>query len=200
MPPAINETDYRLSFSTGGLFARESVELAELYEAVGDWSEVKKLAAQRGVGQFQAASSTTRTVRELVTRLSALCDEERSLLLLGSSAEQSALLWLGLCRTYTFIREFAIEVLGERLASYRTSLSYDHFDAFVASKAQWNDALSDLSDSTRKKLRQVLFRYMREAGVLADGDRIAAYLLPQSVKALLMSNDPNELRFFPGAS
>lgn len=194
------ETGYRLSFSTGGLFVAESVELAEIYTEMRDWTVVKSVAAERGVGRFRAKSSTTRTIRELVTRLSALDDEERSVLLTGSHAEQIALLWLALCRTYTLIREFAIEILCERLASSRTRLSYDHFDSFVASKAQWNDALGDLSDATLKKLRQILFRYMREAGILVDGGRIAAYLLPQSVKALLMRNDSNELRFFPGVA
>lgn len=200
MATETDEGDYRLSFSTGGLFIAESVELADIYKDVDDWSEVKKIAGERGVGQFQAKSSTTRTVRELVTRLSALGDDERALLVGGSYAEQSALLWLALCRTYPFIGEFAIEVLGERLASFRTDLTYDHFDAFVASKAQWNEALDELSETTLKKLRQILFRYMREAGVLTSSDRIAPYLLPQSVKAIVMRENPNELQFFPGAS
>ena len=200
MATETEEGDYRLSFSTGGLFVVESVELADSYQDVHDWSEVKRMAEERGIGQFQAKSSTTRTVRELVTRLSTLGDDERALLVSGSYAEQSALLWLALCRTYLFIGEFAIEVLGERLASFRTELTYDHFDAFVASKAQWNEALDELSETTLKKLRQILFRYMREAGVLASSDRLAPYLLPQSVKALVMRENPNELQFFPGAS
>lgn len=191
---------YRLSFSTGGLFAPASVELASIYEDLGDWEAVKKIAGETGLAGFQAKSSSTRTIRELVTRLSALNDDERSLLLSGSSVEQSALLWLALCRAYPFIREFSIEVLGERLAHFRTDLSYEHFDAYVASKSQWNEDLDDLSETTLKKLRQILFRYMREAGVLVEGDRIAAYLLPSSVRALLEQQDPTELRFFPGVT
>lgn len=200
MPSGKKEGDYRLSFSTGGLFIAESVELAKTYDEVGDWAAVKRLAAERGVGQFKARSSTTRTVRELVTRMSSLSDEERAILVEGSHAEASALLWLALCRTYPFIREFTSEVLVERLVSFRADLTYDHFDAFVATKAQWNEALNDLSDTTIKKLRQILFRYMREAGVLVSGDRIATYILPQPVKTLLLRNDANELRFFPGNS
>lgn len=191
---------YRLSFSTGGLFVSASVELAEIYEEIGDWDAAKKAAADRGLTGFQAKSSSTRTIRELATRIASLNDDERSLLVSGGNAEQCALLWLALCRTYQFIREFAIEVLGERLASFRTDLRYEHFDAHVASKAQWNEDLDELSETTLKKLRQILFRYMREAGVLIEGDRIAVYLLPGSVRALLEQKDPSELRFFPGVA
>lgn len=99
MPTGTSEDDYRLSFSTGGLFVGKSVELAKIYEDVEDWTDVKKIAAERGIGQFQAKSSTARTIRELTTRLSTLSRDERTVLLAGSYAEQSALLWLALCRT-----------------------------------------------------------------------------------------------------
>lgn len=193
------KANYRLSFSTGGLFLAASVELAELYDNLGDWEAVKKAAAEEGLTQFSASSSITRTVRELVTRLAALSENELDLLLRGSHAERSALLWLALCRTYPLIKEFAIGVVSERLATFRTQLAHEHFDAFIASKSQWNDAIADLSDSTLKKLRQNLFRYMREAGILLEDGTIVPYLVPAAVRSLIEEREPEELAFYPGA-
>lgn len=189
---------YRLSFSTGGLFVAASVELAGIYERLGDWEAVKKAAAEEGLTQFSASSSITRTVRELVTRLAVLRGEELELLRSGGNSERTALLWLALCRTYPLIREFSVEVLSERLANFRSALNYEHFDAFIAVKSQWNEALADLSETTLKKLRQILFRYMREAGIIADDGSIVPYLLPASVRVLIEAGNSAELAFFPG--
>lgn len=193
-----SEPSYRLSFSTGGLFISDSVKLAELYLELRAWPAVRKAASDQGLTQFSASSSATRTVRELVTRLSTLDDDELQLLCDGGSSEQAALLWLALCRTYPLIREFATEVLAERLASFRTALGHEHFDAFIANKAQWNDAIADLSETTLKKLRQILFRYMREAGLLLENGTIAPYLLPGTVRVILEQKDAAELSYFPG--
>lgn len=189
---------YRLSFSTGGLFVAASVELAGMYQRLEDWEAVKKAAAEEGLTQFSASSSITRTVRELATRLAALNDDERDLLLRSGHAERSALLWLALCRTYPLIREFAVEVVSDRLTNFRTQLGLEHFDAFIASKSQWNSAIADLSDTTLKKLRQNLFRYMREAGIILEDGTIVPYLVPAAVRSLIEKQDPSELAYYPG--
>jgi hypothetical protein len=36
-------------------------------------------------------------------------------------------------------------------------LTYDDFDAFYAAKAEWEPDLERISETTRKKLRQILF-------------------------------------------
>jgi BrxA len=194
------DSRYRLSFTTGGLFVEEGAALAALYNDLGDWAAVRTVAMEEGFTRFIAQSSARRTIQELTVRLSELDDDELAMLQDGSNAERSALMWLSLCRAYPIIREFATEVLDERLRGFKPDLRYEHFDAFLAAKAQWNDALAELSDSTRKKLRQVLFRYMREAGILSEEGRILPYLMPATVRIHLIDTAPGDITFFPGAS
>ena len=40
---------YRMSFGTGGQFLNESVEIARLFQDIGDWSAVKRAAAESAV-------------------------------------------------------------------------------------------------------------------------------------------------------
>uniref|UniRef100_UPI000B1FF157 BrxA family protein n=1 Tax=Erythrobacter donghaensis TaxID=267135 RepID=UPI000B1FF157 len=66
-------------------------------------------------------------------------------------------------------------------------------------KAEWEPEVEAISSSTREKLRQILFRLMREAGILNQEDHICRALLSPSFMALMAQSDPHELRYFPGA-
>lgn len=190
---------YRMSFGTGGLFLNESVAIAHLYQDLGDWTAVKRSAGEQGVIPFRKQSSVTRSVREIANRLEVLKADEIDLLCHGDHGDQLSVLWLALCRGYRFIGEFAVELLSERYLSFRTHVTYDDFDAYYSAKAEWEPGLEAISTSTREKLRQILFRLMREAGILNQEDNICRALLSPSFTALISRSDPHELRFFPGA-
>lgn len=200
MDTMIDVRRYEMSFGTGGLFITESVATAELAETESNWKQVSRLALEKGTVPFRKASSSTRTIREIVKRIRQLSSEELELLRFGERHEQQAILWLAICRTYRFIREFAVEVLYERYLSARLSLTYDDFDIFFEKKAEWNSDLSGLSVSTRAKLRQVLFRILREAGITAVDDTILMANISPRLENLIVKNAPAELHYFPGSN
>lgn len=200
MSPITEDQKYRMSFSTGGLFLNESVAIARMYQELGDWTEVKKAAGEQGVAPFRNHASVTRTIREIVNRLSALTEAEISVLCTADRHEQQSILWLALCRGYPFIGEFARELLYERYLSFRTQLTYDDFDAYFAKKAEWSQDLAEISSSTHDKLRQILFRMMREVGILNQDDHICHASLSPRITGLVIESDPQELRYFPGLS
>jgi hypothetical protein len=188
--------DYRMSFVVGGLFRNESVESAQVFQRVKDWDVARQEMVKTGSLGFRANSSAKRTVRELVDRLRTLSGEENELLVEGNPQEQAVLLWLSVCRTYRFIAEFAAEVLRERFLSFRIDLDYDAFDTFFETKAEWNPELAAIRPSTRAKLRQVLFRIMREAGIISRSNEIRRTLLTPRLESLI---HPAELHWLPGA-
>ncbi|RWM08013.1 DUF1819 family protein [Mesorhizobium sp.] len=182
-----------MSFAVGGLFRNESVEAARLYQQLKYWDAVREELV--GSGTFRTGSSAKRTVREMVDRLRALSGEETDLLIEGTPQEQAVLLWLAVCRTYRFVAEFATEMLRERFLSFRVDLDYAAFDAFFEAKAEWNSELAAIRPSTRAKLRQVLFRIMREADIISPSDEIRRTLLTPRLQSLIA---PAELRWLPG--
>lgn len=185
-----------MSFAVGGLFRNESIESARVFQRLKDWDAVREEMVTSGALGFRASSSAKRTVREMVDRLRTLSEREIDLLLDGTPQEQTMLLWLAVCRTYRFVAEFATEVLRERFLSYRENLDYDAFDAFFEAKAEWNPDLAAIRPSTRAKLRQVLFRIMREADIISPSDEIRRTLLTPRFESLM---PPDELRWLPGA-
>lgn len=190
---------YKMSFVTGGLFLNESIEVARMHAHGEAWEETIRRALEQGVSSLPKAASRRRTLREIVNRLSALHDEELSYLVdEADRQDQQALLWLATCRAYRFVREFAIEVINERFLSFKLELPLESFDVLFEAKAEWDEGLSQISANTRAKLRQVLFRMMREANVITTEGRIlAAYVSPQ-LKAMLARNCPGDLDLFPG--
>jgi len=103
-----------MSFTTGGLFYQESVKLAGLYPDYRDWSRVKDVALSENLLQTRTESTARRLLPEITARLSRLTDIQLKLFADGSRSEQNYLLWLALCKRYSFIREFAVEILREK--------------------------------------------------------------------------------------
>ena len=194
------EQPYLMSFGTGGLYINESVAIARLHTSGSDWEATVIVAQERGAFPVRKASSARRSIREIVNRLRRLSGYELALLIKGERSEQAALLWLAACRTYRFIAEFAVEVVGDRFLSLRTTLTYDDFDAFLSAKEEWSPKLCALSVSTRAKLRAVLFRLMREAGILSQDNQILGAMLSPRVLAVIEAGDLDELGYFPGSA
>lgn len=192
---------YKMSFSTGGLFLNESLVVARLHVQGEPWSATLDRAMTEGTASLPKAASQRRTLREIANRLSALTEEERDYFLQEADrSDRLALLWLATCRAYRFVREFATEVLRERYLSFQLDLPLESFDILFAAKAEWDHSLAALSPSTQAKLRQVLFRMMREANILTGDNRIlSAYVSPR-LKALIEDHDRQDVLVFPGLS
>ncbi|MDX0488821.1 DUF1819 family protein [Sinorhizobium medicae] len=190
---------YRMSFSVGGLMVNESVALARHCHQDETWPDARARLLSEGISSFPKLASQTRVLREIFDRVSQLTPAERAYLLEDADrSEQQALIWLAVCRTYTFVREFAIEVIEERFLSWRLDLGHEAFDRFLAEKAEVDTTLSELSPSTCAKLRQVLFRILRESGLLGDEGRIQQVWLSARMKALIHEQCPEDIRIFPG--
>ena len=187
---------YSMSFTTGSIFHRESVELAALYLDLGDWNSVREKVIAENILQTRTLSTLKRVCREVVSRLRTLNSGELEFLVEGRREEQAYLLWLAVCRRYRFVADFAIEVLRERFISLKTDLHHEEFDSFFNRKSEWHPELDDICPATRKKLRQVLFKILRETNLLnADHTINAALLTPRLLATIPQSNTLDVLVF-----
>lgn len=193
------EQTYKMSFSTGGLFLNESVELARIHVPGQPWEDTIRRAMQEGATALPKSASNRRTLREISNRLQTLSEDERTFLIHDADrTDRQALLWLATCRAYRFIREFAVEVVRERYLSCRYDLPLDSFDILLEAKAEWDDRLAALSVSTRRKLRQILFRMLREADVISRDGQIQTALFSVKLRTLIKERTPQDLVVFPG--
>lgn len=188
---------YALSFTTGGLLAREAAVLAPVYAKLRDWAKVRDAAVEENLLQTRTHSTGVRRVRETVNRLSVLSDRELEILADVTASERGHLMWAAACRRYELIGEFAEEVLREHFLTLAGTVSYEDYDSFYRTKAMWHDELDDVTDLSYKKLRQVLFKMMVEAGLLTTQGAIEPVLLSGRVTECLTERKPSDIRFFP---
>ncbi|WP_051921215.1 DUF1819 family protein [Porticoccus hydrocarbonoclasticus] len=191
---------YQMSFTSGGLLHRESIRLAELYLELGDWEAVKETALAGNLLQVRAQSTARRQIREILSRLKLLSSEELRCLVQGTYQEQASLLWVVICRRYQFIQDFTLEVLREHFANLKTHLNPDDYEAFYNKKAEWHPELDAISNSTRLKLKQVIFRMLREANLLTADYSIHPVLLSPSLVAIIQRSNAESLRYLPGVA
>ncbi len=177
----------------------ESIEVARLHCPSVSWEITLQRALEEGVTSLPKESSRRRTLRELVNRVSTFDNDELLYFVDGADRQdQQAMLWLSACRAYRFVREFAVEVIHERYLSFQLDLPLECFDILFASKAEWDEGLARISPKTRAKLRQVLFRMMREAGVISGKNQILSAYISPKLRAMLTDKNSLELVLFPG--
>lgn len=193
----ISDDRYALSFTTGGLLAREAGVLAPVYSELRDWAKVRDAAVEENLLQTRTRSTGVRRLRESISRMSVLSDRELEMLADLTASERGHLMWAAACRRYDLIGEFAEEVLRERFLTLAGTVSYEDYDSFYRAKAMWHDELNDVTDLSYKKLRQVLFKMMSEAELLTAQGGIEPVLLSARVTECLTERSPSDIRFFP---
>lgn len=193
----MTEQKYNMSFTTGGLFFNESLSAASLYLSLKNWKTVREQMLADNLIQARTKSSAVRICREVCKRLETLNMKEITLLENGTTEDQRYLLWVAVCKRYRLIREFMTDVVREKLLRMDLHLSPRDYDIFFDDKAEAYPELEQLKDSTRAKLRQVLFKILREAEIISKENMIIPGLPTKELLETLARDDPSLLGSLP---
>ncbi len=188
---------YALSFTAGALLASEAAVVAPVYLRKRDWAATRDRVKDENLLQGRVARSNVRILGALIPRLQTLSEAELAIVSEGTSTDRGHLMWVAACRRYVLIAQFAEEVLRERFLTLAGTVSYEDYDSFYRGKAMWHEELDGVTDLTFKKLRQVLFKMMVEAGLLTGHGQIEPVLLSPRVAECLNQRTPSDIRFFP---
>lgn len=195
----MTKSKYSLSYTTGAALIREAIDVACLKSDLESWPDVKKHVLENNTFQSRTASTLSKLYGEVSRRLKHLSDDELSLLANGTESEQKQLIWLAICRRYSLIKDFSVEVLAHQYQAARYEVGHNDYDAFFNAKAEWHNNLDGASIQTKSKARQVLFKMLRECGLVNEHDEIVSQQVGPAVLALLNNNNMEDLNIFPGA-
>lgn len=187
---------YVLSFTACPMRRPECVTLARSYHELGDWKAVRSAIERDDILMIRSESSRKRIGLELVKRLRNLSDDELSQLAsCGDSEQQTALVWISICRAYEFICDFLNDVVAVRWRDGLGNLPQGAYENYVEEASALHPELATLKDGTKKRLRNQLFQMLREAGIIDKDDVLQAYLLPYGMELAA-----DERVFFPTAN
>ncbi|MDQ0665392.1 hypothetical protein QFZ35_003890 [Arthrobacter ulcerisalmonis] len=188
---------YKLSFTTGGLLANECRVMAAEYLRLGDWHKARASVRANNLIQKRTASAVLRISREAMDRSSMLKDSELEIVVSGNAPERRQLIWLAICLQYSFVAEFAEEVIRDKYLSMSSQLGPEDLDTFFVKKSFWHGELEELQPSTKNKLRQNLFRMLREAQILSEAGLILPQVIGERAADALRRRGQGSLLVFP---
>lgn len=193
----MTDKKYSMSFTTAPLLYNESLMIAALFAEVQDWSMVRETVLAENRLQMRTVNSSKRIFQEISSRLKQLTPAQMETLLESEPRDQNHLLWLAFCKRYRFVYDFAATVMREKYVRLDLKLTYEDYDIFFNHKAEWHPEVERVAEATRKKLRQFLFRIMREAELLNQQGQIVPVLLSPRVADVIVQDDPTHLTIFP---
>lgn len=191
------QSKYSLSFTAGSLLYNDTLKLAYLYIDLKDWDLVQQKVLDENILQAKASSSLKRISHELISRVKLLQQDELEFLINATYQEQLYFVWLLICRRYRLIGEFATEVIRERYLIFQNTVDYSDFSIFFNHKAEFSLELNTITESTVGKLRQVLFKMARDAGLLTKDNKILATIMTENLAEQIYKHNPEEFRYFP---
>ena len=188
---------YSMSFRTGALFRQESVKIVTLYSSHQQWENVRSAVLLENAIQARTTNTLKRVTNEIISRMKTLNKQELAFLVDASYDEQGYMLWLAICRRYAFIADFAVDIVHNNFASFKNIVTYEDYNTFFNSKAEWHSEVDTVAPSTKRKLRQTLFQMMREAGLLEKNNAIIPMIPSAQFQATLAAGAERENMFFP---
>ena len=189
-----------MSFTAASLMTEEMSQLAAKAIELGEGLD----GLSSGMVIRNRASSSDREFKELMLRLKTLTNDELAILAHGSIAAKKQLCLVAFGRTYSFFKDFVSEVIWPKLEVYSYQLEDRDFWSFFSSKELTHPELASLTDLTRNKIRQVLFKVLEQGGIMdgVDSKRIVMPFIDSSVRTVLGQNDWTDRRVLldPGTS
>lgn len=185
---------YKMSFTASSVRRRESAIIAELFLRHADWDAVYNEVLSDNILQLNSISSQKRIYAEIKLRLKHLTTSELQILANDDPSNSEAILWLAICRTYSFIGDFAKEVIHEKYISFQKSIEDCDYELFFEKKSTLHPELNELTDMTRKKIKQIVFKLLRECNILGRNNEILAFYCSPELRSSLKTD---ELGYFP---
>jgi hypothetical protein len=188
---------YSFSFITGALFAPESCAIIPLLAEGRSWTEVETEVARENTLKARTSASRARLLREIKYRLSALSSAEIEFLVEADKRELAALLFVGICRHYAFVREFVLSALRPKVLALDFQIMPSDFTGFLHRESQEHEEITTLTDKSLAKIRQVIFRMLAEASLV---DSTRTLMLTPSIPSrafgkMVAKADAKELRY-----
>ncbi|HLV30258.1 MAG TPA: BrxA family protein, partial [Chitinispirillaceae bacterium] len=152
---------YSFGFVAASLRLNETILIERTFREGGytDYNNIDNKVDLIGHGNTRTCN---RQYRELAERLRSLTSAEKDLLVGNDLTSRRQIAFLGVCKHYLFIREFVLEVLREKMLVYDYQLTESDYLSFERKK----ETLDLLADSTRHKIKQVVFKILEQAGII----------------------------------
>lgn len=164
MPP--RHEAYHAQIAAGSLLVKESREVARLLLENLDENGWHRALVVDNVLQKKSPASARRMARLIRNRLEPLCPEHWQLVLDPDREVAIQALLAASLKHSRLVRDFLDQVVREHYRTFKRHLALADWRKFLAECAARDPEVATWTESTQKKLGQVVFRILAEAGYL----------------------------------
>lgn len=182
---------YRFSFTAASLMLVELITYATILVENGFNLDVLQYQSLNK----DKANTGKREFAELKIRLSTLSNDELVLLTESNISTQRLLAYIACCRSYRYIREFVLEVVLDKLSVYNHQVTEMDYSAFFNRKCIDHEELENLADTTKAKIRRVVFKILQQAGLIDNikSKNIIIPIVDSRLENVIRDTNPNDL-------
>ena len=150
--------------------------------------------------QYPTEKSIRRMAKACIVRLKGICDTDLVEAVASQSSETAKQICLyAMMKQYRLVWDFMITVIGEKYRMQNFSFGQMDVNVFFMQLQEQDDYVAGWSESTMKKIRQILIRVLAENEYLDDikADHInPVWLNPVLENAIRSNNDDRALAAF----
>lgn len=188
---------YTFGITTAALLYRDSVLLAQLYLEYRNWDLVKDTILKDNLLQIRTVTAQKRIYSEAYTRVNLLSDEAMEILANGIREEQCQIIWYAICMKYDFVREFALEVMAEKVKRHEFEITVADFNLYFNTKADLYEKLAGISEGSRKKIQTNLFRMLVSSGITDSEMKLRLMIVSPRVREIIINEGILSPAIFP---
>ena len=179
---------YDFSFTGFSLRVNDMLKVAEASKQGISFTKVEFGDGNTNSGQ--------RRLVEINKRLNAFTEEQFEFFLSCDLTSQRHLAFVSVCKVHSFIREFVVEVLREKVLVFDYELSEGEYISFYRRKNELHPEMDELTETTQYKIRQVTFKILEQAGIIdsVKTKNIQPQLLEDQLVDLIASDDKQWLK------
>lgn len=180
---------YDFSFTTSSLRLNEMLMVARAKFEAKELDFVNDL----GCGKY---ATGRKMFSEFNKRLSYMTPKQLEILLNSDLVTQKQLTLVSVCKAYSFIREFIVEVVREKALVYDYQITDGDYISFYRRKYDLHEEMDSLTELTEKKIKQVTFKVLEQAGLINDIKNriIQPQIIDYKLMQALVQDNPNWLK------
>lgn len=79
----------------------------------------------------------------------------------------------------------------------KVELHQEDYETFFNGRSEYHPELDEIRPATKQKLRQVLFKILKEVDLLTSNNTINAAMLSPQISEVISSGNHEDIQFFP---
>jgi hypothetical protein len=157
---------YILSFTAASLLSHENEVIVDFYLQTNDWDIVQAEVVENNLLQKGTISTRKREFAEIKNRLKTLTSSQLHFFKDANSSDIKYLCLLSCFKLYQFLFDFSSEILRNKILLFDYQILNSDYESFYDSKSNSYDNLNTVSETTRYKIKQVMFKIFEQSEII----------------------------------